>query len=176
MLVSCHTCSEKEAMLAGLPQIMRMRFTYALTGCVTASAGILMATDEPISHFSIPEWNWSALIHALVLSVSRELTNRIVYNLATECCLKQQSKEEPNSNFQLREEKSPYFSVFMCNSFLGEKKKVSGMLWIFTFGVKSPSSQQLHLQPIALPHKTLLSPLKVWQCPVTTQLSSVCTF
>lgn len=55
MLVSCHTCSEKEAMLAGLPQIMRMRFAYVLTGCVTASAGILMATDEPISHFSIPE-------------------------------------------------------------------------------------------------------------------------
>lgn len=110
-------------MLAGLPQIMRMRFAYVLTGCVTASAGILTATDEPISHFSIPEWNWSALIHSLVLSVSRELTNGIVYNLATECCLKQQSKEEPNSHFQLREEKSPYFSIFMCNSFLGKKKK-----------------------------------------------------
>ena len=54
-LVSCHTCSEKEAMLAGLPQIMRMRFAYALTGCITASAGILMATYKPVSHFSIPE-------------------------------------------------------------------------------------------------------------------------
>lgn len=139
MLVSCHTCSEKEAMLAGLPQIMRMRFAYVLTGCVTASAGILMATDEPISHFSIPEWNWSALIHALVLSVSRELTNGIVYNLATECCWNSKAKrsQTPISNW---ERKNPHTFQFSCVIlFWGEKKKkVSGMLWIFTFSVKSP--------------------------------------
>lgn len=55
MLVSCHTCSEREAMLAGLPQMRRMRFTYALTGHGTGSVGILMATDKSVSHFSIPE-------------------------------------------------------------------------------------------------------------------------
>lgn len=55
MLVSCLTCSEREAMLVGLLQIRRMRFAYALTGCSTASAGVLMASDKPISHFSIPE-------------------------------------------------------------------------------------------------------------------------
>lgn len=177
MLVSCHTCSEKEAMLAGLPQIMRMRFAYVLTGCVTASAGILMATDEPISHFSIPEWNWSALIHALVLSVSRELTNGIVYNLATECCWNSKAKrsQTPISNW---ERKNPHTFQFSCVIlFWGGKKKrflacfeYSRLVW------NPPSSQQLHLKSITLPHKTHLSPLKVWPCPVTTQLSSVCTF
>lgn len=55
MLVSCHTCSERKAMVAGLPQIGRMKFTVELTGYSTASAGTLMATDKPTSHFSIPE-------------------------------------------------------------------------------------------------------------------------
>lgn len=55
MLVSCHTCSERQAMVAGLPLLRRMRFTDDLTGYGTASAGTLMTTDKPISHFSIPE-------------------------------------------------------------------------------------------------------------------------
>jgi len=55
ILVSCHTCFERKTMLVGLLQIRRMRFIYVLNDSDTASAGILLATDKPISHFSIPE-------------------------------------------------------------------------------------------------------------------------
>lgn len=43
-------------------------------------AGMLVASDKPISCFSIPEQNWSGPLLTLLLSVSKELSHEIVYN------------------------------------------------------------------------------------------------
>lgn len=139
--------------------------TCIMTGCITASAGILTATDKPTSHFSIQEWNWSALIYISPLSVSKQLMNRRVHNLATDYCLQQQNKDEPDIwNWKRKKPHTFQFSVLILSQ--GEKKKFLSCFHEENIHVQCEILIHPHSliwnQPIALPHKTYLSPLEVW--------------